>query len=82
MTTTTGAAPVIVYTKPRCVQCNATTRELRKRGVAYEVRDMTGDNAAYERVIGLGYQQAPVVEAGPRHWSGFRPDLIQALSRS
>lgn len=82
MNATTGAAPVIVYTKPGCVQCNATTRELNKRGVTYETRDVTRDNAAYERVIGLGYQQAPVVEAGARHWSGFRPDLIQALSHS
>ncbi len=31
-------------------------------------------------VRGLGYLQAPVVIAGDEHWSGFRPDQINALA--
>ena len=39
---------VTVYTKPACVQCNATYRALDKKGIAYEVVDMSQDPAALE----------------------------------
>lgn len=71
---------ITVYSKPGCVQCTATYRALHKQGLPYETRDVTGDDAAYKRVQDLGYQQVPVVEAGDKHWSGFRPDKIKALS--
>lgn len=71
---------ITVYSKPGCVQCQATTRELDKRGAAYEVHDVTEDQDAYARVRELGYQQVPVVEAGGQHWSGFRPDKIGGLT--
>ena len=45
---------VTVYTKPACVQCNATYRALDKKGIAYEVVDMSQDPAALERVRALG----------------------------
>ena len=32
---------VTVYTKPACVQCNATYKALDKQGVAYDVIDIT-----------------------------------------
>ena len=31
---------ITVYSKPGCVQCQATMRKLDKRGAAYEVRDV------------------------------------------
>lgn len=71
---------ITVYSKPGCVQCQATMRKLDKRGAAYEVRDVTQDERAYQRVRELGYQQVPVVEAGEQHWSGFRPDRIAGLT--
>ena len=52
---------VTVYTKPACVQCNATYRALDKKGIAYEVVDMSQDPAALERVRALGFMQAPVL---------------------
>ncbi|SKO15301.1 redoxin NrdH [Mycobacteroides abscessus] len=70
---------VTVYTKPACVQCNATYKALEKQGIAYEVIDITEKPEARDYVIALGYQQAPVVVAGEHHWSGFRPDHIKAL---
>jgi len=70
---------VVVYSKPACVQCTATTRELEKRGIAYDYIDLTTDAAAMERVTEMGYRQAPVVVAGDDHWGGFRPDKISAL---
>jgi glutaredoxin-like protein NrdH len=70
---------IIVYTKPACVQCNATYKALDKQGTAYDVIDITMDSEARDYVMALGYLQAPVVVAGGEHWSGFRPDRIRAL---
>lgn len=73
---------VTVYSKPACVQCNATVRALDKKGIEYDVIDMSQDMDALERVRALGYMQAPVVMAGSDHWSGFRPDKIATLDTS
>lgn len=73
---------VTVYTKPSCVQCNATYKALENNGISYNLVDITEDTAAREYVMALGYLQAPVVVAGTDHWSGFRPDRIKALKHS
>ena len=78
-----GAVPqmtVTVYTKPACVQCNATYKALDKQGIDYEKVDISLDSEARDFVMALGYLQAPVVVAGNDHWSGFRPDRIKALA--
>jgi glutaredoxin-like protein NrdH len=71
---------VTVYSKPACVQCDATYRALDRKGVEYTVVDITQDAEALEMVRGLGDLQAPVVVAGDTHWSGFRPDQISAVA--
>lgn len=71
---------VTVYTKPACVQCNATYRSLDNKGIEYEVVDITEDAAALETVKEMGYLQAPVVITSDDHWSGFRPDKIEELA--
>lgn len=71
---------VTVYSKPACVQCDATYRALDRKGIEYSVVDITQDTDALEMVRGLGYLQAPVVVAGDAHWSGFRPDRIMELA--
>ena len=69
-----------IYSKPSCVQCNATYRALDDRGVEYDVVDMSKDEQALQKVKDLGYLQAPVVITPQgEHWSGFRPDLIATL---
>ncbi|MDN5654088.1 MAG: glutaredoxin-like protein NrdH [Kocuria sp.] len=73
------SADVTVYAKPLCVQCDATKRALNKAGVAYDVVDITEDDAARARVRAMGYAQAPVVVTEHDHWSGFRPDKIKAI---
>ncbi|WP_396932545.1 glutaredoxin-like protein NrdH [Mycolicibacterium sp.] len=73
---------ITVYTKPACVQCNATFRALDKAGVDYAKVDITVDSDARDYVMGLGYLQAPVVVAGGQHWSGFRPDRIAEISKA
>ena len=58
-----------------------TTKALDKKGIAYEVVDMSQDPAALERVRALGFMQAPVVTETDS-WSGFRPDKIAELAES
>lgn len=71
---------IIVYTKPACVQCNATKKALDRAGLDYELVDISINDEARDYVMALGYLQAPVVEAGGDHWSGFRPERISSLA--
>jgi glutaredoxin-like protein NrdH len=73
------AVPVTVYSKPRCVMCDATKRHLDKQGTPYELVDITVDTEARDRVAALGYLQAPVVTVGDMHWSGYSPDKLDKL---
>ncbi|WP_025119701.1 MULTISPECIES: glutaredoxin-like protein NrdH [unclassified Serratia (in: enterobacteria)] len=73
---------IIIYTKPDCVQCNATYRALDRQGIDYRVVDLTQDQQALDHVKSLGYQQVPVIITGDDHWSGFRPDKIGALANA
>ncbi|HDL7142812.1 TPA: glutaredoxin-like protein NrdH [Yersinia enterocolitica] len=73
---------IIIYSKPDCVQCNATYRAFDKQGITYQVIDLTEDSQALNHVKSLGYQQAPVIITGDDHWSGFRPDKISALAQA
>ena len=77
---TSQGIEVTVFSKPACVQCDATYRALDKKGIAYTVVDISADALALERVRALGHLQAPVVVAGDVSWSGFRPDQINALA--
>jgi Glutaredoxin-like protein NrdH len=72
---------ITVYSKPACVQCNATYRALDKAGLEYTIVDISQDENARAEVLAMGYMQAPVVVAGDEHWSGFRPDRIAALTQ-
>ena len=71
---------ITVYSKPSCVQCDATYRVLEKEGIEYRIIDITVDEEARNYIKGLGYLQAPVVIAGNEHWSGFRPDRVKAIT--
>lgn len=71
---------VTVYTKPACVQCNATYRALDKKGIAYNSVDISVDENALAELKALGYQQAPVVTAPTGNWSGYNPTKIEELA--
>ncbi|PJE01218.1 MAG: NrdH-redoxin, partial [Mycobacterium sp.] len=45
----------ILYTKPNCVQCDATKRALAKSGIPHEVVDITAEPDARDHVLSLGY---------------------------
>lgn len=82
---------VTVYSKPACVQCNATYRKIEELGLKYTVIDVSVHEDALQHIKELGYLQAPVVipsfdkiitdSKGERivHWSGYRPDLLEQL---
>lgn len=82
--------PITVYSKPACVQCNMTYRELDKHGIEYEVIDITlpENEGTLLRLKSLNMLQAPIVELGAGYsslegetiWPGFRPDLIKAIT--
>lgn len=67
---------VIVYSKPSCVQCNATYRALTEKGIDHEVVDLTEHPAAVDALRDANFLQAPVVRFGDDVWAGFRPDKI------
>ena len=72
---------VTVFTKPSCVQCTATYRDMDNKGIKYEIVDPTEDETALEAIKELGHLQAPVVVTSKgHHWSGFRPDKIAEIA--
>lgn len=71
---------VKIYTLPSCVQCDATKRSFKNKGIEYTEVSLQDEPGALELVKELGYQAAPVIVAGESHWSGFRPDMIATLT--
>lgn len=71
---------VTVYTKPGCVQCNATFKALEKNHISYSKVDVSADEQAREFIQSLGYASVPVVIAAGDHWGGFKPDRIKGLT--
>ena len=70
-----------VYTKPACVQCNATVKALDKAGISYEKIDVNENAEARDYVLSFGYLALPVVHVSPTvHWAGFRPDRVADLA--
>lgn len=68
-----------VYTLSACVQCDSTKRYLDKHFIEYTEISLNRSPKARERVQELGYSQAPVVEAGEQHWSGFRLERLAGI---
>ena len=72
--------PVTVYTKPDCVQCDATKRALHKHEIPFIEMNLSDNMDLLDRLKAAGWMRAPIVEtADGEMWSGFRPDRIRAL---
>lgn len=71
--------PVIVYSKPACVQCDATKKRLDKHNILYVEKDIDATilHVAMER----GITSAPIVDTGDDLFGGYRPDRIDALKK-
>jgi glutaredoxin-like protein NrdH len=70
---------VTVYTKPSCVQCDATKRMMDKLKIEYTTVDITVDDKALEMLQEKGFRSAPVVITDNDSWAGFNPDKISDL---
>ncbi len=70
---------ITVYTKPSCVQCEQTKKLLTKNGLEFDIIDITEDQAAYDKVVAMGFQSAPVVITDNDSWAGFNPSKINGL---
>ena len=70
---------ITVYTKPACVQCDATKRHLKKLNLEFDTIDITEDQEAYDKIVSMGFQAAPVVITDTDSWSGYKPDKINEL---
>jgi glutaredoxin-like protein NrdH len=70
---------ITVYTKPACVQCDATKRHLKKLNLEFDTIDITEDQEAYDKIVSMGFQAAPVVITDNDSWSGYKPDKINEL---
>lgn len=71
---------VTVYTKPACVQCDATKRLLDKLDIPYDTVDVTVDTEAFDMLLEKGFRAAPVVITDDDAWAGFNPDKINGLA--
>ncbi len=70
---------VIVYTKPSCVQCHQTKRFLDKSNIEYSTVDITENQEAFDKIVSMGFQAAPVVITGNDSWAGFNPTKLAKL---
>lgn len=70
---------IIIYTAPRCIQCEFTKRLLIDRGFQFRSIPFAESDEARALADLWGYRSAPIVIAGGTHWAGFRPDLIASL---
>lgn len=78
---------ITVLTNMGCPPCRVTKRKLDSLGVEYVERSLSDDAEAYDLAVGLGHKAAPVViverpGGSVEHWSGYRPDLLAALSQA
>lgn len=84
---------ITVYSKPNCVQCNATYRALKKEGFgsaddgSFDIVDLTENLDALASLKEKGFTSVPVVIARDENgivieeWAGFQPDKISKLPK-
>ncbi|AXQ65177.1 glutaredoxin [Gordonia phage Schmidt] len=74
-----------VFTKPGCVQCRMTFREMDRLGIEYvpiQVADEDGEpiQPQYSRAQRFALTAMPIVDAGGGNvWGGFKPERIREL---
>lgn len=68
-----------LWSKPNCIQCDATKMALDLKGEQYEEFSLLEDREALDRFKAAGYLSAPIVVTDNLTWAGFRPDLIEKL---
>ena len=78
---------ITLYSKPNCVQCEYTAKQLDAKGLSYNKIDVTIDAAAREVVEATGNRTLPYVtvvhdDGRPaQDWHGFHLEKIRGLSK-
>jgi glutaredoxin-like protein NrdH len=67
------------YSRPGCPQCGATRKRLEAHEVEFSEYDVDVDPWARLEAVEFGYREVPVVVTDRGSWSGYRPDLIDAI---
>lgn len=70
---------ITVWTKPNCIQCTMTKKEMDKRGIRYEELNLERHPDAVAAFMEDGLLAAPIVVTDIKRWSGFRLDKIKSL---
>lgn len=73
---------VIVYSKPNCIKCEMTKKELVKLGVEFVLEDLTDEKNAeiLNNFKEKGFREAPITVIEETVISGFNPiSLKKAL---
>ena len=75
---------ITVYTTPTCAFCSAVKKYLHEKGVEYQEKDLTQDEAATKWVMdNTGQLAVPVTDIGGEVIIGFdKPKLDKALSKA
>lgn len=72
--------PVIVYSTPRCQNCNEIKEFLRERGVSFREVDISADERVRDLLIEkTGHIGAPVVQIGDEFIFGLDPKKMEQL---
>jgi len=74
---------VIVYSKPNCMMCEMTKKELTKLGVEFTVESLIDEKNSeiVESFVKKGFRSAPITLVGEEIISGFNPvNLKKALA--
>lgn len=80
-----SAPTVTVLSRPGCMPCRATHRDLTRRGIGYESIDAEQAPEAIDTARALGHSELPVVivtgdDGIEQSWSGYRPSRIENLA--
>lgn len=75
---------VIVYSKPKCVQCEMTKEFLKQHNVEFEEMNVEENEEALEQIKASGLKRLPVVIVKKNNsiecaFSGFQIDLLDEL---
>lgn len=71
---------VVVFTKPNCVQCDATQRKLQRAGIDYQAVDLTENPDLINQLREMGFASAPVVkQPDGQMYSGYNPERIKSI---
>lgn len=52
---------------------------LKAANIPHEIRNIREDEAAFERIVSLGYTGTPVVEHPDGHFKGYNPEKLDSI---